>query len=537
MEAKNEQCRIHSVYESVGTSRCAIQRDFCVRGCDVPSTGLLARTGQVDLLVGLVGCTLGIFVSDLGLWFLGRGLRRRALSWNWLQRRLSEGRLKQWEKWFDQRSWRILLAARFLPGTRVPCYVAAGMLGQRLGHFAFWTFLAALVWTPLLIVGVALFGQAVVRPLSLLVGPGWLAGVLAVLVLFMVVRTVITACTPIGRSRLWSRISRLWRWEFWPSWLFYLPVLPWLLYLSIRYRGFMTWTAANPGMPHGGVVGESKHEILAQLPERWVVPSLFVPPGDMEGRLAEVRTSLAEKAWQFPLILKPDASQRGAGLKLARDLVDVEKYLQNQPAAVILQTYHPGPHEAGVFYYLFPAESTGHIFSITDKQFPEITGDGSSTLEELIWGHPRFRMQAGRFLARHEADRNRVLAEGERFRLAIAGNHCQGTMFRDGAHLITPELEHAVDVVARKFNGFFIGRFDVRYANVFEFKAGRDLSIVELNGATSESTNIYDPSWSLFSAYRTLFQQWSLLYRIGYANRHAGYRSTSTLALLRLVFD
>jgi hypothetical protein len=55
------------------------------------------------------------------------------------------------------------------------------------------------------------------------------------------------------------------------------------------------------------------------------------------------------------------------------------------------------------------------------------------------------------------------------------------------------------------------------------------------HGATSESTNLYDPSWSLFAAYRTLFRQWSLLYRIGDANRKRGHAPTAIRELLRLM--
>src|SRR5262249_4680627 len=117
-----------------------------------------------------------------------------------------------------------------------------------------------------------------------------------------------------------------------------------------------------------------------------------------------------------------------------------------------------------------------------------------------------------------------------------AGNHCQGTMFRDGAHLITRELEQTIEKIARHFSGFFIGRFDVRYTDPIAFKAGCNFAIVELNGATSESTNIYDPSWSLCKAYRTLCRQWSLLYRIGIANRERGHLPTDVLTLLRLIF-
>src|SRR5262249_24950805 len=157
------------------------------------------------------------------------------------------------------------------------------------------------------------------------------------------------------------------------------------------------------------------------------------------------------------------ASQRGAGLKLARDMHDVETYVRQQRAEFLIQVFHPGPFEAGIFYYRIPGAPTGHIFSITDKRFSFLVGDGRSTIEELVWQHPRYRMQAGTFLRRHEQEKERVLGEGETFALALAGNHCQGTMSCDGAHLITLELERTIDGIARQFPGFFIGRFDVRY--------------------------------------------------------------------------
>jgi hypothetical protein len=143
-------------------------------------------------------------------------------------------------------------------------------------------------------------------------------------------------------------------------------------------------------------------------------------------------------------------------------------------------------------------------------------------------------LQAAVFLGRHHDVRERVLAEGERFRLAFAGNHAQGTLFRDGRQLLTPALERRIDEIARRIPGFFIGRFDVRYSSVEGFKAGGDLAIVELNGATAESTNIYDPDGSLLDAYRTLFRQWALVFAIGAANRRRGATATPARRFLRL---
>ncbi len=496
------------------------------------TAGLLVPLGRLDLSAALLGCFLGIYLGDLGLWALGRLVGHPLLRWRWLRRRLPAGRLEALQQWFERRGGAALFAARFLPGTRLPLYLTAGALGTSLRQFALWTGLAALLWVPLMVLGAAFLGDAFVELLESRFAPP-----LAVLGLFLLVRLSLMLCTPVGRGKVIARVSRLWRWEFWPTWLFFLPLLPWLGYLSLRYRGVLTWTAANPGIPHGGVVGESKYAILSQLPERWIVPSLLIEPGNLADRLARVRSAVQENGWSFPLILKPDASQRGAGVRRVVDLAGVEQYLSEQPAAVIVQVYHPGPFEAGIFYYRLPGEERGHIFSITDKHFPVLVGDGRSTLEELLWLHPRYRMQAWTFLARHDAQRRRVLEAGERFPLALAGNHCQGTMFRDGAHLITPELERTVDSIARNFPGFFIGRFDVRYQDPDKFMAGEDLAIVELNGVTSESTNIYDPSWSLPAAYRTLARQWALLYAIGAANRDRGHAPTTLATLLRLVRD
>ncbi|MBI1915348.1 MAG: VTT domain-containing protein [Planctomycetes bacterium] len=497
--------------------------------------GLLIAGGRAELLLGLLGCFLGIFVSDLALWLAGRMAGRRVLEWGWVRRRLPTGGLERVGRWLDRNLTGAVVAARFLPGTRLPLYLGAGILGRQGGRFVFWTFVAALLWTPLLVGSVSLFGDSLAVPLRALLGTSWLTTLLALGMLYLLIRVLTLSASAVGRAKIAAKVARLWRWEFWPTWLFYIPVVPWLAWLSLRYRSFTVWTAANPGIPDGGVVGESKHAILTQLPREWVIPSFLVPPGGAAERLGQFRQAVREREWPFPLVLKPDAGQRGAGMRRVHDLVDVEKYLHQQPGAVLVQPYHPGPHEAGIFYYRLPGEERGHIFSITDKQFPVVIGDGRSTLEELVWRHPRYRMQAKTFLTRHAAEADRILGAGEPFRLALAGNHCQGTMFRDGGHLLTPQLERAVDVIARRFAGFFIGRFDVRYADVAAFKAGRDLAVVELNGVTSESTNIYDPGASLLNAYRTLYRQWSLLYRIGHANRQQGHRPTSLPALLRTV--
>src|SRR5262249_48100167 len=110
------------------------------------AVGLLIRSARVNALVGLGGCFLGIFLGDLGLWLLGFLVGQGLLRLSLVSRLVPVHRRTELRRWLDERGAAALLAARFLPGVRLPLYVAAGLLGQSLRRFAFWTFVAALLW-------------------------------------------------------------------------------------------------------------------------------------------------------------------------------------------------------------------------------------------------------------------------------------------------------------------------------------------------------------------------------------------------------
>lgn len=316
-------------------------------------------------------------------------------------------------------------------------------------------------------------------------------------------------------------------WEYWPWWAVYLPQVPHFAWMGLRYRGLSTCTAANPAIPMSGIAGESKWDILSRLPSAWIVETALVPAGDAESRARVVARAVEEKGWSWPIVLKPDVGERGAGVRLIGSLEAAREYLARHPETVLAQRYHPGPGEAGIMYVRDPDRPRGQIFSITSKVFPAVEGDGRRTIRELIDAHPRYQRQRGRFLTRFGAGAERVPGAGERVRLVMAGNHCQGTMFRDGRRLITSALEETIDQIARSMSGFYFGRFDVRFGSEEELMAGRGFAIVELNGLMSESTNMYDPETSFWEGQRILREQWRWAYRIGATNRKRGARAAS----------
>jgi membrane protein DedA with SNARE-associated domain len=498
------------------------------------SAGLLIQRGQIDLPTGIVGCTVGIFVGDVGLWAIGRTFGRAALAWPWMSRQLGNKSSRDLRTWLDRHAAGAIVGSRFLPGTRVALYVLSGMVRLPAAVFAIWALLGAVLWTPTIVLLTAALGDTFLKWLGPIVGLGWFPRIAAMAVVVTLLKAARIGTDADRRARLAARVARWSRWEFWPMWLFYSPVAAWIALLSVRYRGLSTMTAANPGIPDGGTVGESKSAILEKLPAEWTIPHVTLRPGSVSERIAALEGHIAAAGWRLPLVLKPDVGQRGVGVKLVRNFEDAREYVSRELGPVVAQPYHRGPFEAGIFYYRMPGWHRGRILSITDKHFPYVVGDAVSSIERLIWRHPRCRLQADTFIERHRGVLGDVLPPGARFQLAIAGNHAQGTLFKDGAHLITPELERRVDEIARSFDGFFVGRFDVRYSDVAEFKAGRGLAIVELNGATSESTNIYDPSNSLWRAYRQLFRQWSIVFQIGAANRARGAAVSSFSRLIEL---
>ena len=105
-------------------------------------------------------------------------------------------------------------------------------------------------------------------------------------------------------------------------------------------------------------------------------------------------------------------------------------------------------------------------------------------------------------------------------------------IFSDGSYLDSEELRQTFDTIARKLPEFFIGRFDVRYEDPDDLRQGSGFHIIELNGAASEATDIYDERNSLSSAYKTLYRQWKLVYSIGAENRERGFKPASLWSFL-----
>lgn len=502
---------------------------------DVPTltAAVLAAAGALSTAAGFWGCFLGIWVGDVLLFGLARGVGRPVLQINWVKKRLGPNGISRQEEWFSRRGTWLLVSARMIPGTRLPTYLAAGLLRWPIGRFLVVTGAAALVWTISWFALARLVGARLPGIWSRWQQQAWIPLFLAAtvwLVVFIVSRSFRKATPLPARWEKWRQ------WEFWPAWLFYIPIIFQYIRLSIRHLSFTLPSVSNPGIAFGGLVGESKLATLRELtltsPD-FTAAAEYIPAGPIDARMAEFQHWMNLHHWAYPVILKPDLGQRGMGVRVIPSEEAALHYLNHNSAPLVVQRYVPGPYEVGIFYYRFPDQDQGHIFSITEKIFPVITGDGRHTLRELILTDVRARFVAKRYLARFSHRLQEILPSGQTLRLVEAGNHAQGCIFRDGAELATPALTARIDAISKGLPGFFIGRYDIRYSNPTDLAAGLHFQILELNGASAEATSAYDARHSVVQAYRILFRQWHLVFSIAAANRRRGARPCHPRDLLK----
>ncbi len=524
--------RLGAVWASflLGISTLASEDFACIGG------GLLAASGAVDLWPAVVGCLLGIFFGDLGIYLIGRVFGATALELPVLRHLVSAKALSRSSDWFEKRGVALVVLTRFFPGSRVPTYFAAGVVRVGWVRFTLALLLASAIWTPILVLASYFLGDRFLDFFESLGAGGWL-GIVAFIVCFSVgVRVFAKLASWKGRRLLYGSWRRLVGWEFWPMWAVYAPVIAQIVWLAIRYRSVSLPFSVNPCMPASGLVFESKIQILSHLEKagvpiaRFEAIELELP---IEEKLVRLARFMERLELEYPVVLKPDVGQRGQGVVIARSEADARAFFAQQQEDTIAQEYIGGT-EYGVFYQRFASRENGEVTSITDKRTTWVVGDGRSTLEELILRDDRAVCMAAYFFGEYESELESVPADGEKFMLASIGTHSRGAVFLDGAELITPELSAEVDRFSRVVEGFHFGRYDLRLPSEEALKRGEGIRVIELNGITSEPTNMYDPRHGPIFGWSSLMRQWRAIFALAKENQLAGHELVSKRYLLRL---
>jgi len=315
-------------------------------------------------------------------------------------------------------------------------------------------------------------------------------------------------------------LIRLLNWEYWSFNTVYFLIYPIWLFLCLRARSLFFFAASNPSIKNGGFLNESKEDIYALMPETLHPKTVFFKlPVDP----AHVLNALAAADLRFPLIGKPDSGGRGRGVKRLMDEDAVRAYVKGTIMDFHIQEYVAYQNEVGIFYYRIPGETNGKISGIVRKKFLSVTGDGIHTISELLANDRRGIMYVDAMKRMHGDDIEIILPAGEERIVSPYGNHARGSLFLDDTHLADAELNKSIDRICKQVKDFYYGRLDIRYNSWEELRRGESLSVIEVNGAGSEPTHMYDPKHSLFFAWKEIVRHWFILWRISRINHKRGY--------------
>lgn len=309
-------------------------------------------------------------------------------------------------------------------------------------------------------------------------------------------------------------------WEYWPFQVLYIPIYFLWTYYAIRARSVFFFNASNPKIKNGGFIMESKMQIYDSIPKKYYPKTILIKENTS---LKKIVSEVVEKRIYFPLIAKPDIGLRGSGVKKIKTISELKEYAEKANFDFLLQDLIPFKNEVGIFYVRRPNQKEGKITGIVSKEFLIVTGDGTSTIEDLIHQTPRFQLQFEALKEEYGDQLHKVLQKGENVNLVPFGNHARGAKFIDGSHWITPKLTAMINTIVAQIPEFYFGRFDIMYNTFEELERGENFLIVELNGAASEPTHIYDPKHSVWFAWKELARHITYMYEISVENNKRGF--------------
>ncbi len=315
-----------------------------------------------------------------------------------------------------------------------------------------------------------------------------------------------------------SFFIKLSSWEYWPSWVLYVPIYVQHIWLTIKTKNPFFFLRTNPAI-NGFILSDSKYETQSMIPNEYLPKTYFLKKGTS---YKEVLLQLEKRNIAFPLILKPDIGFRGLEVHKINSTTELEEKITHLKVNSLIQEFISYPLEIGVFYYRFPNKNKGEIPSVTLKEFLTLKGDGKSTFKELVYANPRAILQAKRLKTTHKNLWYTIIPKDKELFLEPIGNHNRGTKFINGNALIDQNLKEVFDNLCLPLNGFYFGRFDIKAKSISELKKGTNFKILEINGVGGEPTHIYDPNFKLTEAWKTNLFFWRTAAEIATQNFNNG---------------
>ena len=471
------------------------------------ASGLMVSVGIIDFWSAAAACTAGIFIGDTVLYSIGRFLGHKAIRKAPLKWFIKEHKVNQWAGWFSTpKGMLVVVSSRFVPASRVPTFVSAGIMKLNAFRLGLLLLVAALIWTPPLMWVGYKYGAAAMDVLYRFKNNALWVILGLLFLLHVITHWMVPALTWRGRRQIVMKVRGFLQPSLWPAAVLYLPIRLGILGLCLRYRRLTAFASANPAFGRiGGFIGDSKSLLLRPFQrDSRCCPTLALSLEDTkDGRVKEATAFAA--CHGFPVVFKPEVAEDGAGLRFLHTQEQLERLVRGATEDFLLQKFISG-FEFEVVWRRNAGQDDGHIMAIVQKRDVTVRGDGEQTLEELIWLDEVAVSRGELFIQCHARDLNRVIPAGQKVTLNLTGSYGHGARCLHRHDLITVELTTAMTAFAKRFPGLHFARFDLRAVSVEDLKAGR-FTVTEVGGCCHVSSLLRDESLRFSRSYAVVWSQ------------------------------
>ncbi len=313
--------------------------------------------------------------------------------------------------------------------------------------------------------------------------------------------------------------QKLFNWEKWSYDVIYLPIDIFWLWYAIKAKHFWYFTPVNPTLIFAGFEGGSKKEMYDQLP-KWSYPSTLAIQPTQDP--ASIKKQMQEAGLSFPVVVKPDSGMAGVLFRIIKNEEELATYHQVVGELYILQQFIGEGSEFSVFHIRYPGETKGIITGLIVKDYLHVIGDGKRALSELVAANPAASYRINALQKKHSDNWSHVIPAGERYLLNAAGNHNTGARFVNLNHEIDQQLCDVFDRISNEAGQFYFGRYDLKCPSLEDLKNGKNIGILEYNGAGAAITHVFDRGMSYGAALKEIVRHWRHLYKIGRINNKNG---------------
>lgn len=317
------------------------------------------------------------------------------------------------------------------------------------------------------------------------------------------------------------------KWEFWPQSIVHFPTAVFYFIMGLRARNFLFFTNISNDYKDCNIENSSKYFVYSKLQQVYFPITQLINKDKRSNLSLDLYPDLS-----YPIIAKPNIGKRGLAASLLYNNVDLQNYSKKANYDILLQEYINYSNECGIFYIRIPHVQKGKITSIGIKKLVAVTGDGRSTLQELLSQSDITLSDANTITNQYDLYTT-ILKDGEELVIEPIGSHNRGTMISSGDHLINDQLLQVIETSLKGLELYY-GRLDIKYQTWEELLKGH-FKIIEVNTITSEPLSIYDHGVPMIRKYRIFYNHIKSMFHISEQLKKDGRKRLSISEFIKYI--